>query len=106
MTNTPLYQVTDNQKVYFTTKGDYAPVPQTDGVWMLADKKMGKKPVAKNGSASLWDLGNGIACLEFTSKMNSVDPDILTMIEKSIEAVKKDFHGLVIGGDADNFRLD
>lgn len=101
----PFYQVAENQKVFFTTKGDYASIPQIDGVWLLADKKLGKKPVAKNGSAALWDIGNGIACLEFTSKMNSVDPDILSMIEKSIEAVKKDFHGLVIGGDADNFSV-
>ncbi len=101
----PLYSIVENRRTYFTTKGDYAPLPQTEGVWPLADKKLGKKPVVKNGSASLWDIGDGIACLEFTSKMNSVDPDILTMIEKSLEAVKKDFHGLVIGGDADNFSV-
>lgn len=101
----PLYQVAENQRQYFTTKGDYAAIPQTDGVWMLADKKLGKKPVAKNGSAALWDIGNGIACLEFTSKMNAVDPDILAMIEKSVETVKKDFHGLVIGSDGDNFSV-
>jgi 3-hydroxyacyl-CoA dehydrogenase len=70
---------------------------------MLADIKLAKKAVVKNPSASIWDLGDGIACLEFTSKMNSVDMDIIGMIEQSIDLVKKDFKGLVIGNDADNF---
>ncbi len=101
----PLYQVADNKKQYFTARGDFADIPQTPGVWSLADKKMGAKPVLKNESAALWDLGDGIACLEFTSKMNSVDPYLLGLTEKSIEAVKKGFKGLVIGGDGDNFSV-
>ena len=48
-------------------------------------------------------MGDGIACFELTSKMNSIDPDILTLMEKSVELVSKDFKGLVIGSDADNF---
>ena len=80
-------------------------MPQTEGVWSLADKKLGAKPVAKNGSAAIWDLGDGIACLELTSKMNSIDPDILGMAEKSVELVKQNFKGLVIGSDADNFSV-
>jgi 3-hydroxyacyl-CoA dehydrogenase len=101
----PFYQVADDKRVYLTIKNEYAPLPQTEGVWSLADRKLGLKPLAKNGSASLWDLGDGIACLEFTSKMNSVDPDILSLAEKSIEIVKQGFKGLVIGGDADNFSV-
>jgi 3-hydroxyacyl-CoA dehydrogenase len=101
----PFYQVADNKRTYLTVKSDYAALPVTEGIWSLADKKLGAKPLLKNGSASLWDLGDGIACLEFTSKMNSIDPDILTLTEKSIELVKQNFKGLVIGGDADNFSV-
>ena len=72
---------------------------------MLGDVKLNAKPVLKNASASLWDIGDGIACLELTSKMNSVDPDILALIEQTIALVKKDFKGLVIGNDADNFEI-
>ncbi len=100
-----LYQVIDNKRSYMTRGGDYQPLPQTEGVWSLADKKLGAKPIIKNGSAALWDIGDGVACFEFTSKMNSLDPDIMTLIEKSIEIVKKDFKGLVIGGDGDNFSV-
>ena len=96
-----LYQ----DQTYFSLNGEYTPLPQIEGVWSLADKKRDAKPVIKNGSAALWDIGDGIACLEFTSKMNSVDPEIIGMIEQSIEKVKKDFKGLVIGGDSDNFSV-
>ncbi len=100
-----MFQATGSVRMYYTLKGEYAPLPRTEGIWALADRKLGKRPLIKNASASLWDIGDGIACLELTSKMNSVDPDILTMIEKSTEAVKKDFRGLIIGSDADNFSV-
>lgn len=101
----PLYQLVGQKPGYFTKKGGYEEIPQTDGVWSLADKKLGQKPIIKNGSAALWDLGDGVACLELTSKMNSIDPDILSLIEKSVETVKQGFKGLVIGGDSDNFSV-
>ena len=100
-----LYDLQGDVRTFYTLKGEHAPLPKRDGVWSLADKKLGKKPILKNGSASLWDLGDGVACLEFTSKMNSIDPDILTLANQSIEKVKTDFKGLVIGSDADNFSV-
>ncbi|MEI6729680.1 MAG: 3-hydroxyacyl-CoA dehydrogenase/enoyl-CoA hydratase family protein, partial [Pseudomonadota bacterium] len=93
------------QGKFFTISGDYQDIARVEGIWSLADKKVGNKPILKNGSAALWDIGDGIACFEITSKMNSVDPDIIALIEKSIEVVKKDFKGLVIGGDGDNFSV-
>ncbi|MEZ5690218.1 MAG: 3-hydroxyacyl-CoA dehydrogenase NAD-binding domain-containing protein [Rickettsiales bacterium] len=83
----------------------YLPIKISEGSWLLKDRTYGSKPVTKNSSARLWDIGDGIACLELTSKMNSVDPDILTMINQSIELAKKDFRGMIIGGDSDNFSV-
>jgi 3-hydroxyacyl-CoA dehydrogenase len=57
----------------------------------------------KNASAKLWDIGDGVACLEYTSKMNSVDPMTLDLISESLEKVKENFRGLVIGNDSENF---
>ncbi len=99
------YKTEGAKRQYLTLKGSYADLPSKTGVWFLADKKLAAKPVKKNGSASLWDIGDGIACVEFTSKMNSFDPDVLSMLEQSVEIVKKDFKGLVIGNDADNFSV-
>jgi len=99
-----LYKIENEKRVGLSVKG-YQPIIPPAGSLMLADIKLSKKPVLKNPSASLWDLGDGIACLELTSKMNSVDPDILDMIMKSVDLVKKDFKGLVIGNDGDNFSV-
>lgn len=91
---------------YMTLRGEYATIQRPAGVLLLNDVKLqGKKPVAKNGSASVWDIGDGVALLEFTSKMNSIDPDILTMMGKSLDLVKAGFRGVVIGGDGDNFSV-
>jgi 3-hydroxyacyl-CoA dehydrogenase len=97
------YKVESGNRFYITQDGQYQEIKIPSDAWMLADKKIGNKPILKNASASLWDIGDGIACLEYTSKMNSVDPMILEMIENSIGAVQKNFKGLVIANDADNF---
>ena len=56
--------------------------------------------------ARLWDIGDGVLQLEYTSKMNSMDPDILSMMEQSVDIVKGGFKGLVIGGsDSTNFSV-
>jgi 3-hydroxyacyl-CoA dehydrogenase len=56
--------------------------------------------VERNGSASILDLGDGIFCLEFHSKMNAIDPDIVAMIGKAVDRAERDGLGLVIGNDA------
>lgn len=100
-----LYSVLGSHHSAIGLDGEYKEIIPPTGSLMLADIKLNKKPVIRNASASLWDIGDGIACLELTSKMNSVDPDILSLIEQSVALVKKDFRGLVIGGDADNFSV-
>ena len=55
---------------------------------MLEDIKRRSEPVLKNGSAALWDIGDGVACLEFTSKMNSLDTDTMGLIGKAIKLVQ------------------
>ncbi|NDF12643.1 MAG: 3-hydroxyacyl-CoA dehydrogenase/enoyl-CoA hydratase family protein [Proteobacteria bacterium] len=92
-------------KQYFDLSGSYKDIKPVDGAWMLADYKRGKKPIKKNGSAALWDMGDGVACFEFTAKMNSLDPDVLTLLTESVEIVKKDYKALVIGNDGDDFSV-
>jgi 3-hydroxyacyl-CoA dehydrogenase len=97
------YKTDQNKRYFLSADGKYTEIKVAEGTWKLSDKKLGNKPIAKNPSASLWDIGDGILCLEYTSKMNSVDPMILEMINKSIEIVSKDYKGLVIANDSDNF---
>lgn len=91
---------------YFGTDGAYHPVIRGDGVLLLADVKRGASPVAKNASASLWDIGDGVLCFEFHTKMNAIDTDIFALYGEAIKKIgdgKGAFKALVIYNEADNF---
>ncbi|HZI12153.1 MAG TPA: 3-hydroxyacyl-CoA dehydrogenase/enoyl-CoA hydratase family protein [Myxococcus sp.] len=65
--------------------------------------KRGNKKIAGNDSATLWDLGDGATLLEFHSKMNSIDDQIIEMMNTALDETEKNFKGLVIGNDGSNF---
>lgn len=97
------YRVEAGKKWFRDVSGQYLPVPRPDGVLSLADIKLQGPAVLSNASASLWDIGDGIACLEFHSKMNTLDMASMQLIRQSIDKVAKDFTALVIYNEADNF---
>ena len=100
------YRLDGGVKQQLNLHGGYESIIAPEGAWSLADVKLRGQPVKKNGSCSIWDLGDGIACLELTSKMNTIDPDVLSMIETLPTFLpEKGFKGLVIGSDADNFSV-
>ena len=101
----PLYKQDDGSAYHLTTAADYAEIAVPDDAWKLADKKRGQKPIARNGSASLWDVGDGVACLELHSKMNSIDEGTVAMIGQAAKLDKKGYKALIIGGDYDNFSV-
>ncbi|MFC1840281.1 3-hydroxyacyl-CoA dehydrogenase NAD-binding domain-containing protein [Thermodesulfobacteriota bacterium] len=82
---------------------DYREVIIPDGIIYLPSLKEREKTVSSNKEASLIDLDDGVACLEFHSKMNVIGEDIINMIDESINIVGKDFDGLVISNHAQNF---
>ena len=97
----------ENGNLYFydlATK-DYKDVPVKPGIILLPSLKERGKTVAGNKGATLIDLGDGVACLEFHTKMNALGDDIINMIFKSADIVSKDFDGLVIANHADNFSV-
>jgi len=61
--------------------------------------------IKKNSGASLVDLGDGVACLEFHSKMNSIGGDTLEMLRFAISETEKNFVGLVVGNQGVNFSV-
>ncbi|GLQ05482.1 3-hydroxyacyl-CoA dehydrogenase/enoyl-CoA hydratase family protein [Sneathiella chinensis] len=101
----PLYKEEGRDALYMTVEGEYAKVPVADGAWALADIKRGSEPVLSNKGASIWDLGDGVACLEIHTKMNSIDQDVVAMLREAGKIDKKGFKALVIGSDADNFSV-
>jgi 3-hydroxyacyl-CoA dehydrogenase len=100
------YRITYGVKEYLTLDGNYVPVPREDGVLLLSDIKLKSKPIFSNISCSLWDIGDNIACLEFHSKMNSLDPFIIAMINKAVKQLPlKGYQGLVIHNEGTNFSV-
>jgi len=61
--------------------------------------------VKKNAGASLVDLGDGVLCCEFHSKMNSIGGDTLSMLNAGVKEAEKNFQALVVGNDAPNFSV-
>ena len=80
---------------------DYREVPVKPGIILLPSLKERDKLVTENSGASLFDLGDGVACLEFHTKMNAMGDDIVSMVIKSADIVSNDFDGLVIANHGD-----
>lgn len=99
------YRTVSGQLQHFTVDGVYRDVVRPDGVLLLADIKRRKRPVARNRSASLWDIDDGVLCLEFHSKMNSLNPLSLLMVGKAVRLVADRYRALVIYNEGDNFSV-
>ena len=59
----------------------------------------------RNASAAVWDIGDGVLCFEFTSKMNSLDPDIFDLLGKTLGLAAKGYRGIVVHNEGDNFSV-
>jgi 3-hydroxyacyl-CoA dehydrogenase len=97
------YRIENGKRQFLGLDGEYRDVVRPEGVLRLADVKLASKPLLKNGSAALWDVGDGVACLEFTGKMNALDGDVMKLIVEAIGLVKAKYKALVVYNDADNF---
>jgi 3-hydroxyacyl-CoA dehydrogenase len=92
------------QRQYFDFHTDtYKPIPVPAGAISLAGAKAAGGVVRENDSATLIDIGDGVACLEFHSKMNTIDQYIIEMMRYAVEEGPKQFRALVINNDAPNF---
>ncbi len=100
----PFYRVEAGRKQFLIADGtDYRDVSRADGVLLLEDVKRRSEPVARNGSAALWDVGDGVLCLEFTAKMNALDGDVIAMMGQAVAIVRDRFKALVIYNEGTNF---
>jgi 3-hydroxyacyl-CoA dehydrogenase len=92
------------QRKYFDFATDeYKPVPVSKGSIALQALKADNKVIRDNGSAALIDLGDGVAGLEFHTKMNTIDEGIIEMLHYAVEEGPKRFRALVVGNEADDF---
>lgn len=86
----------DGKYYYDFEKKAYAKIDENPRIIILPDLKSRNKIVKENGSASLVDIGDGIVCLEFHTKMNSIDDGLTSMLTEACDIVEKDFVGMVV----------
>jgi 3-hydroxyacyl-CoA dehydrogenase len=80
-------------------------VEQPAGMLILENLKDAGREVERNSGASLLDLGDGVVCCEFHSKMNAIGSDLIVMIHKGIKRLDSDFDAMVIANQAGNFSV-
>ncbi|MDQ0298362.1 3-hydroxyacyl-CoA dehydrogenase [Salibacterium salarium] len=91
-----------SENLYYQ-RGNYEKKALNEKEINLKSLKGDNKVIMKNAGASLIDLGEGVAGLEFHSPNNSIGLDVLQMISQSIDEVEKNYKGLVIGNQGKNF---
>ena len=100
------YKHENGQRFYFDfASAKYVPATDPPGTIILKSLKARTGVIKKNSGASLIDLGDGVACVEFHSKMNSIGGDTLEMLKVALNEVERNFVGLVVGNQGQNFSV-
>jgi 3-hydroxyacyl-CoA dehydrogenase len=99
--HTSFYKFEKGRKLFydFATQS-YQPVETSENVLSLFNLKSAEKVVRSNDSASLIDLQDGVFCLEFHTKMNALNQEIISAIHQSLDHVAANGIGLVFGNQA------
>ncbi len=99
--NTCFYKLENGVKYYYDfSSSSYQKVPVSKNMVSIAAAKGNDKTVFENASASLVDIGDDVFCLEFHTKMNAINAEIVDTIDKALDYVDENGAGLVIGNEA------
>lgn len=99
----PMYRTKGGMLEQKNPNGQYRPVPRLPGVLSLDEIKRQRRPLIENARASLWDIGDAVACFEFHTPMNALDTELLDLLQRSIDRVNGKFGALVIYNDGRHF---
>lgn len=88
--------------VYSPQRETYIEVPGQDRFISL-DTLRSDRVIWKNAGASLFHLGDGVLCLEFHTKMNTLGGEVLDAIQKAIDIAERHYEALIIGNQGENF---
>ncbi|CCK78338.1 3-hydroxyacyl-CoA dehydrogenase/enoyl-CoA hydratase family protein [Desulfobacula toluolica] len=99
--NTCFYKLERGIQYYYDFVSDaYKPVPAGKNMVSIAAAKGNRKTVMENNSASLVDIGDDVFCIEFHTKMNALNEEIVDLMGDALDYVDKNGAGLVIGNEA------
>jgi 3-hydroxyacyl-CoA dehydrogenase len=85
--------------------GSMKKVEEPAGILVLKNLKEAGREIERNSGASLIDLGDGVICCEFHSKMNAIGADLIAMIHKGLKRLETGFDAMVIANQATNFSV-
>ncbi|UNK18708.1 3-hydroxyacyl-CoA dehydrogenase NAD-binding domain-containing protein [Paenibacillus sp. N3/727] len=100
--NESFYQQKDGGLFHYF-KGEYKGTWEKPEMTSLQALKSQNRIIRSNTGANLIDIGDGVACLEFTSPNNAIGADILVMIQQSVDEVRANYRGLVVANEGRNF---
>ncbi|HLW77666.1 MAG TPA: 3-hydroxyacyl-CoA dehydrogenase/enoyl-CoA hydratase family protein, partial [Bryobacteraceae bacterium] len=83
----------------------YRKLEERPGILVIGDEKRARGVVKKNAGASLVDLGDGVLCVEFHSKMNSLGEDQFSMLAAGLDETAKNFEAMIVSNQGENFSV-
>ncbi|MCB8942784.1 MAG: 3-hydroxyacyl-CoA dehydrogenase/enoyl-CoA hydratase family protein, partial [Ardenticatenaceae bacterium] len=92
-----------NGSYYDYNTKSYQPIAEDKNIILVKDLYAQDKEVARNASASLLDMGDGVMLLEFHAKMNAIDTDMVAMAYEGLSRLDSDFAAMVIGNNGPDF---
>ncbi len=102
--NGSFYSIEDGEIQRLAPDGSMVAVDRPESTITVADLKRRGKPLKRNGSASIWDMGDEILLVEYHSKMNAMDPMNIEMLVNAVDLAESEgWKGIVIGNDGPNF---
>ena len=98
------YGLEDGEITRLSPDGEMVVIERSEETLNVADLRRRGKPLKRNGSASIWDTGDGVLLVEYHTKMNAMDPMNMEMLLNAVDLAESgDYKGIVIGNDATNF---
>jgi 3-hydroxyacyl-CoA dehydrogenase len=100
--NKSFYKIENGEKLFYDPSSKiYKPVPGSDSFIIMSNYQ--DKLVWKNASCNLFDLGDDVLGLQWSTKMNSIGGDVLAGIQTAIDKAEKNYKGLVLANEGPNF---
>ena len=97
------YSIEDGEIMRLSPSGEMVLIDRPEET-LNVDLRRRSKPLKRNGSASIWDAGDGVLLVEYHTKMNAMDPMNIEMLVNAVDMAESgDYKGIVIGNDATNF---
>jgi 3-hydroxyacyl-CoA dehydrogenase len=99
------YESAKGKTTVFDLAAGARAIEEPPGIIVLQGLKEAGLEVERNPGASLVDLGDGVVCCEFHSKMNAIGADLIAMIHKGLKRLESDFDAMVIANQGANFSV-